>query len=136
MRISLVACAAALVTAGMVAQADAGAASATARLSTFPGIVFSKGSCRRSVVNGVPQFTVKLGTRTQNAETNNGRPYFGLTISGPLSHPTGGGVIAYAHGKRWGGVGVGFHGTTHGGSFVASGIRGSRGHATGTYDCG
>jgi hypothetical protein len=52
-----------------------------------------------------------------------------------LSQPTGGGVIAYANGKRWGGVGVGFRGNAHAGSFVASGIRDSRGHATGSYRC-
>jgi len=108
---------------------------ATARLSVFPGGVFTSGSCRRSVVAGVPQLTVKIGARTQDARTNSGRAYFGLSISGPLSHPTGGGVIAYSKSERWGGVGVGFHGNTNAGTFVASGINGSSGHATGSFHC-
>jgi hypothetical protein len=78
---------------------------------------------------------VKLGARTQNAATNAGKPYFGLIVTGPFSSPTGGGVIAYWKGKRWGGVGVSFRGNTHAGSFVASGINGSHGHATGSYRC-
>jgi hypothetical protein len=108
---------------------------ATARLSVFPGVVFRNGSCRRSIVSGIPHLTVKLGVRTQNARTNSGRAYFGLSISGPLSHPTGGGVIAYSKSERWGGVGVGFHGNTNVGTFVASGINGSSGHATGSFHC-
>jgi hypothetical protein len=135
MKIASIVAATMVFAASVVALAGAGTGPATARLSAFPGVRFSNGSCRRSVVNGIPQFTVKLGVRTQNAATNDGRPYFGLTISGSMAHPTGGGVIAYAHGKRWGGVGVGFHGTTRAGSFVASGIRGSSGHATGSYTC-
>ena len=153
MKLGLIGAALAIVAAGAVPYADAhttittsckprlvgtsvvycGPAQAT--LSTLRG-EFTKGSCKRSVVNGVQQFTVKLGVRTQNATTNNGKRYFGLTISGPLTHPTGGGVIAYANGKRWGGVGIGFHGNAQKGSFVASGIRGNTGSARGTYDCG
>ena len=75
------------------------------------------------------------GQRTQNANTNGGKAYFGLTISGPLSHPTGGGVIAYSKSKRWGGRGVSFKGNAHGGTFVAQGINGSRGTATGSFRC-
>src|SRR5215207_10888845 len=76
---------------------------ATARLSIFPGVVFEDGSCVTRKVNGVSHFTVSLGARTQNARTNGGRPCFGLTVTGPLSRPTGGGVIAFWKGKRWGG---------------------------------
>src|SRR5437867_10987422 len=65
---------------------------ATARLSVFSGVTFKNGTCKRSRVNGVPLLTLGLGTRTQNAATNNGRTYLGLTISGPLSRPSGGGV--------------------------------------------
>ena len=108
---------------------------ARASLGVFPGAVFRNGSCRSTTVAGVRQFTLKLGARTPNAGTNDGRPYFGLTISGSFSHPTGGGVIAYWKGKRWGGVGVSFRGNARGGSFAASGINGSHGHATGSYRC-
>lgn len=104
---------------------------ATATLSAFPGVAFKNGTCRHSA--GL--FSVGLGSRTQNANTNGGKAYFGLTISGPLSHPTGGGVIAYSKSKRWGGRGVSFKGNAHGGTFVAQGINGSRGTATGSFRC-
>lgn len=108
---------------------------ATARLSRFLGVEFKSGSCRTKNVNGTPQFTVQLGVRTQNARTNDGRPYFGLTVSGRLSNPTGGGVIAYWKGKRWGGFGERFKGNANAGSFVAHGINGSPGRATGSFQC-
>ena len=108
---------------------------ASASLSVFAGAVFKNGSCRTTTVNGVPQFTVKLGARTQSARTNDGKPYFGLIVTGPLSSPMGGGVIAYWKGKRWGGVGVSFKGNARAGSFDASGINGSHGHTSGSYRC-
>lgn len=74
--------------------------------------------------------------RTPNATTNSGQGYFGLTISGNPSHPTGGGVIAYSNGKRWGGRGVSFKGgTANAGTFAVRGIRGSKGTATGSFHC-
>jgi hypothetical protein len=108
---------------------------ASARLSVFPGAVFKNGSCITRRVNGVPHFTLSLGARTPNARTNNGRPYFGLTVTGPVSRPTGGGVIAYWKGRRWGGPGVSFGGSARVGTFTATGINGSRGQATGSYRC-
>jgi hypothetical protein len=108
---------------------------AVARLSTFAGAVFKNGSCQTTTVNGVPHFSVKLGARTQNARTNDTRPYFGLIVTGSLASPTGGGVIAYWKGKRWGGAGVSFTGNARAGSFVAVGINGSRGRASGRYRC-
>ena len=108
---------------------------ATARLSVFPGVTFRNGTCKRQTVNGVPLLSLGLGSRSQNAATNSGLPYLGLTISGPAAKPTGGGVIAYYGGKRWGGAGVSFNGTASSGSFVLRGINGSTGRATGTYHC-
>jgi hypothetical protein len=108
---------------------------ASARLSVFPGAVFKNGSCLTRRVNGVPHFTLSLGARTQNARTNNGKPYFGLTVTGPFSRPTGGGVIAYWKGRRWGGPGVSFRGNARSGTFTATGINGSRGQANGSYRC-
>ncbi len=108
---------------------------ATARLSVFPGVTFRHGQCRHQTLKSGPLLSVGLGVRTQNSKTNNGQPYFGLTISGKLSKPTGGGVIAYANGKRWGGRGVSFKATAGGGTFVVRGISGSRGTATGRFDC-
>jgi hypothetical protein len=108
---------------------------ATARLSVFAGAKFENGTCRITRVNGVPQFTLKLGARTADGEANSRKPYFGLIVTGPLSHPTGGGVIAYWRGHRWGGAGVSFNGDAHAGSFVAVGIRKSPGRATGRYQC-
>jgi hypothetical protein len=152
MRIGLLLSIAAIAVGGASASTDSSAATAackpklsgetviycgpaTARLSVFPGVVFRNGSCRRSVVNGVPQLRATIGVRTQDAAKNNDRAYFGLTVSGPLSRPTGGGVIAYAKSKRSGGVGVAFRATANAGMFEASGIRGSHGHATGSFHC-
>ena len=78
---------------------------------------------------------MKLGVRTPNARTNDGKPYSGLIVTGPLSRPTGGGVVAYWKDRRWGGVGVAFRGNARAGSFVASGVNVSHGHATGSYRC-
>lgn len=108
---------------------------ATAHLSVFRGVTFRNGTCKRQVVKGVPLLVLGMGARTQNAATNGGLPYFGLTVSGPVSHPTGGGVIAYWKGKRWGGRGVSFSGSASGGTFVARGINGSRGTARGSFRC-
>jgi hypothetical protein len=108
---------------------------ATARLSVFSGVTFRKGTCRRQKVNGVPLLTLGLGARSQNAATNSGLTYLGLTISGPPSRPTGGGVIAYYKSKRWGGRGVSFKGSASGGTFVLKGINGSRGRARGSFRC-
>lgn len=108
---------------------------ASAKLSVFSGVVFKNGTCRHLTVNGAPLLGLGLGKRSQNAATNNGLTYFGLTISGPPSRPTGGGVIAYYKGKRWGGRGVLFRGTATAGRFVVKGINGSRGTATGSFRC-
>ena len=108
---------------------------ATAHLSVFPGVTFRNGTCKRQVVKGVPLLVLGMGARTQNAATNGGLAYFGLTVSGPAAHPTGGGVIAYWKGKRWGGRGVSFSGSASGGTFVARGINGSRGTARGSFRC-
>src|SRR5437588_6348924 len=74
---------------------------ATARLSVFSGVTFKNGTCKRQTVNGAPLLVLGLGARSQTATTNSGLTYFGLTISGPLSRPTGGGAVAYYKGKRW-----------------------------------
>ena len=108
---------------------------ATARLSVFPGVTFRHGKCSHQTLKSGPLLSVGIGVRTRDPKTNNGQAYFGLTISGKLSKPTGGGVIAYANGKRWGGRGVSFNGTARGGTFVVRGISGSRGTATGRFDC-
>ena len=108
---------------------------ATGHLSVFSGVTFKSGTCGHTGSGSHALMTVKLGVRTQDAAHNSGRPYFGLSISGPLSHPTGGGVVAYYKGKQWGGAGVSFKGTARSGTFVAKGINGSRGKATGSYRC-
>ena len=108
---------------------------ATARLSVFSGVTFKNGTCKRQTVNGVPLLSLGLGARSQNARTNSGLTYFGLTVSGPPSRPTGGGVIAYYKSKRWGGRGVSFKGSATSGTFVIKGINGSRGTASGSFHC-
>jgi hypothetical protein len=108
---------------------------ATAHLSTFPGITFRNGTCRHETLQSGSLFVLGMGVRTQDVAKNSGQAYFGLTISGPVSHPTGGGVIAYSGGKRWLGRGVSFKGSASAGTFVAQGIRGSTGTATGSFRC-
>lgn len=108
---------------------------ATARLSVFSGVTFRNGTCKRQTVNGVSLLSLGLGSRSQNARTNSGLTYLGLTISGPASRPTGGGVIAYYKSKRWGGRGVSFKGSATSGTFVIKGINGSSGTASGSFHC-
>jgi hypothetical protein len=108
---------------------------ASARLSVFSGVTFKNGTCKRQTVNGVPLLSLGLGSLSQNARTNSGLTYFGLTRSGPPSRPTGGGVIAYYKSKRWGGRGLSFKGTATSGTFVVKGINGSRGTASGSFHC-
>lgn len=108
---------------------------ATARLGVFPGVTFKNGTCTRQTLKSGPLLSLGLGTRSQNAATNSGLAYLGLTVSGPLSKPTGGGVIAYYKSKRWGGRGVSFKASGSGGTFVVKGINGSRGTASGSFHC-
>jgi hypothetical protein len=108
---------------------------ATARLTIFPGVTFKNGTCRRQTLKSGPLLSLGLGARSQNVATNSGLTYLGLTVSGPLSKPTGGGVIAYYKSKRWGGRGVSFKATSSGGTFVVQGINGSSGRASGSFRC-
>jgi len=108
---------------------------ATARLSVFRGVTFKNGTCKRQTLSSGPLLSLGLGARSQNAATNSGLAYLGLTVSGPLSKPTGGGVIAYYKSKRWGGRGVSFRATASGGTFVVKGINGSNGTASGSFHC-
>ena len=108
---------------------------ATAHLSKFPGVTFRNGTCRHETLQSGSLFVLGMGVRTQDAAKNSGQAYFGLTISGPFSHPTGGGVVAYSSGKHWFGRGASFKGNASGGTFVAQGIQGSTGTATGSFHC-
>jgi hypothetical protein len=107
---------------------------ATARLSVFSGVTFKGGTCSTKRDASVT-FRLSIGTRTQDARHNKGLPYFGISLSGPLSSPTGGGVIAYWKGRRWGGAGTSFHGDARAGTFSLRGINGSPGTATGSFHC-
>jgi hypothetical protein len=115
---------------------------ATAKLSIFAGVTFRNGTCVRKTANGLPNLSLKLGARSlqnplQKGGTNGGLAYFDLSVVGSLSHPVGGGVIAFYKGKHWYGRGVSFRGSAQSGTFVAQGIpeRGSHGRATGSFHC-
>ena len=108
---------------------------ATARLSIFRGVTFKNGTCKRQTLKSGPLLSLGVGARSRNAATNSGLTYLGLTVSGPLSKPTGGGVIAYYKSKRWGGKGVSFRASASGGTFVVKGINGSSGTASGSFHC-
>jgi hypothetical protein len=111
---------------------------ARATLSIFNGVSFRGGTCllKRGGLS------LKIGTRSlknpfQTGGNNSGLAYLDLSVSGPLSSPVGGGVIAFWKGRHWYGSGVSFKGNAHAGTFVAQGIaaRGSHGTATATYHC-
>jgi hypothetical protein len=109
---------------------------ASAQVSVFPGVTFKNGTCHKVALNGGPALSLGLGVQDRtNVNTNNGQPFFALTISGAPSHPTGGGVLVYWKSKHWSGRGVSFKGNANGGSFVLAGIKGSRGTATGSFHC-
>ena len=108
---------------------------AKAHLGKFPKVTFKRGSCEKHGSGASQLFTVKLGVRTQDAKHNDGKRYFGLSVSGRFKSPSGGGVIAYSKGKRWGGKGVSFDGNAKRGHFVAKGINGSKGKTKGRYRC-
>jgi len=106
-----------------------------AHLSVFDGVTFKRGTCGKQRSASGPIHTLKLGVRTQDAKHNDGRRYFGISITGRLSHPTNVGVIAYSNGKRWGGYGTKFDGDAQGGTFTVQGTNGSHGKAHGKFTC-
>jgi hypothetical protein len=108
---------------------------ASARLSVFPGVIFRNGKCKREVVAGEPTLTVELGQLVPGSKTNGGRSYLKVGISGPLTRPTSGVVIAFYKSKAWKGIGRSFKGSARGGSFVARGAPPSRGLARGSFRC-
>jgi hypothetical protein len=109
---------------------------ATARLSVFPGFVFRNGSCVRKKLDGVRLLQLRIGARSlDGSRTNDGLPLFSLGMTGSPSRPRAGSVVAYYRGKRWFGRGVSFKGDALGGTFVAQGVAGNRGPATGSFRC-
>lgn len=109
---------------------------ATAHLSVFPGVTFKGGTCTTKP-DGNVIFELKIGTVTQDARHHNrGLPYFAIQITGSLSHPTGGEVIASWKGRLWVGAGTSFTGNANAGSFTARGATASsHGSATGGFHC-
>ena len=109
---------------------------AYAQVSVFPGVTFKNGTCHHVMLKSGPLLSLGLGVQDRkNFATNSGHPLFGLTISGPPSHPTGGGVFVFWKSKRWTGRGVSFKGNANGGTFVLTGVKGSHGTATGSFHC-
>jgi hypothetical protein len=108
---------------------------ATARLSVWGRYTFRKGTCKRSVVAGEPNFVLELGALKPGSRTNGGLSYLKIQIEGPLSHPTGGHVISWHNGKRWSGYGQSFRGNASGGTFVATRTAAGGGRATGSFRC-
>jgi hypothetical protein len=104
---------------------------ARATLSAFPGVTFKGGTCTTKP-NGNVVFTLKIGTRTSDATRNSGLRFFALSVTGSLTHPTGGVVVAYSAGKEWIGAGTSLRGSRTSGSFTAAGAKGK---VSGTYHC-
>ena len=109
---------------------------ATARLSVFPGVLFSNGSCTRSRSGGVQLFTIRIGAKSRlPGVTNDGLMLFTLQLTGPPTHPTSGLVLAYSKRGYWQGRIVSFRGGARAGTFLAQAVFPSRGQATGSYRC-
>jgi hypothetical protein len=110
---------------------------AIARVSRFPRVTFRGGSCTWSRrPSGFQLLTVYAGSRTLNRRTNGGRAFFNLNAFGSPPHPSGGAdILVYAKGKRWTGEARSLRVTATSGRFVAKGLNGSKGWASGTYRC-
>ncbi|MBA3375804.1 MAG: hypothetical protein H0U00_08340 [Actinobacteria bacterium] len=109
---------------------------AEARVSAFPGVLFRKGSCTQSRTGGVPLLQVHIGAKSLvSSRTNGGLTLFTLQLTGPLSHPTSGLVLAYFKSSYWQGRSTSFRGNARAGTFRAEGVFPSRGHATGSFRC-
>ena len=108
---------------------------ASARVSIFPGVTFRGGTCKQEVVAGEPTLTLELGQLVPGSKTNGGRQYLKMGISGPLTQPTGGYLIAFYRGRRWSGVGESLKATRRAGSFVARATPPSHGTAKGSFRC-
>jgi hypothetical protein len=109
---------------------------ATARLSVFPGILFSGGSCMNRISGGVHLLTIRIGAKSLvPGLTNDGLILFTLQLTGPLAHPTSGLVLAYSRWKYWQGRSVSFRGDARVGTFLAEAVFPSRGQASGSFRC-
>jgi hypothetical protein len=109
---------------------------ATARLSAFPEVLFRSGSCARRRSGGVRLLEVRIGARSLGpSPANADLLLFSLQLTGPLSHPTSGVVLAYLDSKLWQGRTVWYVGDGKSGRFRASGVFPSRGQATGSFNC-
>jgi hypothetical protein len=109
---------------------------ATARLSAFPQIVFSGGSCTTRMSGGVQLLTIRIGAKSPHPGlTNDGLAFFTLQLTGPLARSTSGLVLAYLRSKYWQGRTVSFRGSTRAGTFLAEAVFPSRGQASGSFRC-
>jgi hypothetical protein len=109
---------------------------ASAHLSVFPEAVFRSGSCLRRKVDGVRLLQVRIGARTlDGSQTNNGLPYFSLGSAESPSGPKSANVIAFFRSRPWFGHVVWMKGDRDGGTFIAQGIGGSNGRASGRFSC-
>ena len=107
---------------------------ATARL--FPGVLFRNGSCAQRQTGGVPLLQVRIGTKSLvSSRTNAGLTLFTLQLTGPLSYPASGIVLAYFKSSYWQGRSASFRGNARAGTFRAEGVFPSRGRATGSFRC-
>jgi hypothetical protein len=108
---------------------------ASARVSVFSGVTFRGGTCKQEVVAGERTLTLELGQLVPGSKTNAGWPYVKIDISGPLSRPTSGYLVAFYRGKRWSGLGDSLKASRRGGSFVVRGTPPSHGVAKGSFRC-
>jgi hypothetical protein len=112
---------------------------ASGQLSTFPGVTFRGGTCVATATNGSVVLTAEVGSRfagPRHPDDNDGLSELELIVTGSLDHPTGGGVIAYWHGRKWFGTGVSVRATGTTISFAATGIGSSVSQASGEIRCG
>jgi hypothetical protein len=109
---------------------------ASARLSVFPEARFKGGFCARKMVGGVALLQVRIGIKAlDGSPANDGLPYFSLGSAGSRSHPESGNVIAFFRSRGWLGRLVSLRGDVGVRMFVAQGVAGSHGCASGRFRC-
>jgi hypothetical protein len=110
--------------------------SASARLSVFPDALFRGGFCARTMIAGSALLQVRIGAKALDGSwANDGLSYFSLGFADSRSQQRSGNVIAFFRSKRWLGRVVSSKRKRDGGTFVAQGVAGSRGRASGRFRC-
>jgi hypothetical protein len=109
---------------------------ASASLSVFPDTRFRGGFCVWKTVGSVALLQVRVGAKAlDGSPANDGLPYFSLGAAGSRSRPESGNVVAFFRSRRWIGRLLSLKNDVGGGTYLAAGIAGSHGRASGRFRC-